>query len=169
MLDAGCGTGRLFSPLRAWGLHGVHGIDASEGMLAVSRRLHPGVRVRQASLDRVPEPDASQAGILSWYSIIHTPTELLGPVAAEFARLLRPGGLALVAFHSGGEPRPSRFLDGAGGNVELHPHPVPAVASALVEAGLELVASGLRPPRADERDAQAFVLARMLDRQPAAA
>lgn len=160
VLDAGCGTGRLFSPLRAWGLDQVHGIDASDGMLAVARRLHAGVRVRQASIERVPEEDASQAGILAWYSIIHTPTERLGPIAGEFARLLRPGGLTLVAFHSGSGPRPSRFLDSTGTDVLLHPHPVPAVAAALTGAGLELIASGLRAPRADERDAQGFVMAR---------
>lgn len=160
VLDAGCGTGRLFSPLRAWGLNAVHGVDASDGMLAVARRLHPDVRVSQASQETVPEADASQAGILSWYSIIHTPDAGLGAVAAEFARLLRPGGLTLVAFHSGGEPRPSRFLSPAGAPVLMHPHPVPAVASELKGAGLELVASALRPPRADERHAQGFVLAR---------
>ncbi|MFD4664838.1 MULTISPECIES: class I SAM-dependent methyltransferase [Streptomyces] len=46
--------------------------------------------------------DGSLGGIIAWYSIVHTPPELLPVVFAEFHRVLAPGG------HLLGVSRPHR-------------------------------------------------------------
>ena len=45
--------------------------------------------------------DSSLAGLLAWYSIIHTPLDGVGAIFAEFRRSLRPGGHLLLGFHVG--------------------------------------------------------------------
>jgi SAM-dependent methyltransferase len=49
-------------------------------------------------------PDGHLAGIVSWYSSIHTPVDRLPALFAEFARVLAPGGHLLLAFQVGDEP-----------------------------------------------------------------
>lgn len=157
VLDAGCGTGRLFAPLRAWGLHGVHGIDASEGMLEQARRLHPDVPVGLASLAALPVRRGSQQAHLAWYSIIHARPDEVEVFASEAARVLCPGGWGLWAFHTGGPDRDSVHRTPDGEPLVMRPHAVPDVVAALDAAGLSVVASGVRARRDDEREAQGFV------------
>jgi ubiquinone/menaquinone biosynthesis C-methylase UbiE len=49
--------------------------------------------------------DASQAGIVAFYSLIHFQRSQIVPVLQEFYRVLQPGGLLLLAFHQGQEIR----------------------------------------------------------------
>ncbi|WP_244301369.1 class I SAM-dependent methyltransferase [Leucobacter insecticola] len=44
---------------------------------------------------------ASLAGILAWYSLIHTPPAVIDRALAEFARAIRPGGSLLIGFFAG--------------------------------------------------------------------
>ena len=48
-------------------------------------------------------PDGSLAGIAAFYATVNLPTEFLPLVFREMARVLRPGGLLLLAFHAGDE------------------------------------------------------------------
>jgi hypothetical protein len=47
--------------------------------------------------------DASVAGILAWYSLIHTPPPGLDGVLAEFRRVMAPGGTLVIGFFDGDE------------------------------------------------------------------
>jgi SAM-dependent methyltransferase len=47
--------------------------------------------------------DATWAGIVAFYSIIHVPRTDHVLVLSEMRRVLRPGGLLLLAFHIGDE------------------------------------------------------------------
>ncbi|MFB7669449.1 class I SAM-dependent methyltransferase [Kitasatospora sp. NPDC056138] len=49
--------------------------------------------------------DASMAGLVAWYSLVHVPDDEIGPVFAHFRRALRPGGPLLLSFHVGDESR----------------------------------------------------------------
>ncbi|MFF2652875.1 VOC family protein [Streptomyces sp. NPDC058045] len=103
VLDAGCGPGRVTAHLAGLGLE-VSGLDLSPGMVRLARAAHPGVRYETGALGRLPVADGALAGLVAWYSLIHTPWERLPEVFAEFRRALAPGGLLLAAFQVGAEP-----------------------------------------------------------------
>ena len=100
ILDAGCGAGRMSQYLadRGWD---VQGVDLSPGMVAMARRDHRDLRFTVGSLTHLPYPDDRFAGVMLWYSIIHTPPAGLPRIFAETTRVLRPGGHVLVGFQSG--------------------------------------------------------------------
>jgi SAM-dependent methyltransferase len=102
--DLGCGPGRVTARLASLGLS-VVGLDLSEAMLAIARRENPELRFEQGSMAELDVPDGGLAGIVSWYSTIHTPDEELPALFAEFHRVLAPGGPLIVAFQVGDEPR----------------------------------------------------------------
>ncbi|WP_329437179.1 MULTISPECIES: class I SAM-dependent methyltransferase [unclassified Streptomyces] len=47
--------------------------------------------------------DASVAGLVAWYSLIHIPDGEIGSVLTHFRRVLRPGAPLLLSFHVGDE------------------------------------------------------------------
>jgi ubiquinone/menaquinone biosynthesis C-methylase UbiE len=100
--DVGCGTGRITTYLRQLGVD-AFGIDLSPGMIKVARREHPGLRFDLGSMTDLALADASMAGLVAWYSLIHVPDEEASLVFAHFRRVLRPGGPLLLGFHVGDE------------------------------------------------------------------
>ena len=102
--DLGCGPGRVTAYLAGLGLD-VFGMDLSEGMLAVARREHPELRFEQGSMLASGLDDGRLAGVVCWYSSIHTPPERLPDLFGEFHRVLAPGGHLLVAFQVGDRTR----------------------------------------------------------------
>ncbi|MCC5480184.1 class I SAM-dependent methyltransferase [Streptomyces barringtoniae] len=100
--DLGCGPGEVTAHLASLGLT-VFGLDLSESMLAIARREHPALRFEQGSMLELPCADGALAGVVSWYSSIHTPVDELPALFAEFHRVLAPGGHLLLAFQAGDE------------------------------------------------------------------
>ena len=98
--DVGCGPGRITAYLCQLGADAV-GIDLSPGMIEVARRDHPGLRFDVGSMTGLALADASVAGLVARYSLIHVPDEEVGAVLGHFRRVLRPGGPLLLAFHVG--------------------------------------------------------------------
>ncbi|HEY1823940.1 MAG TPA: class I SAM-dependent methyltransferase [Trebonia sp.] len=98
--DVGCGPGRITAHLRQLGVD-AFGIDLSPGMIAVARRDHPGLRFDLGSMTELALADASMAGLVAWYSLIHVPDDEVSSVFAHFRRVLRPGGPLLLGFHVG--------------------------------------------------------------------
>jgi ubiquinone/menaquinone biosynthesis C-methylase UbiE len=93
-LDAACGTGRHAAKLAALG-HTVIGVDATEAMLALARPKVPGADFRVGRLEALPVDDASVDAITCSLALTHVPD--LRPVMREFARVLRPGGQAILS------------------------------------------------------------------------
>jgi len=100
--DLGCGPGQIGRYLHDRGV-AVVGVDLSPEMVAVAQRLSPAIAFEQGSMLALAAADATWAGIVAFYSIIHIPPEGLPRAFAEFFRVLRPGGYALLAFHVGQE------------------------------------------------------------------
>ncbi len=102
--DLGCGPGHLTAHLRSLGLD-ASGVDLSPAMISLARAAHPDLRFEVGSMAALDLPDASLAGILSWYSVIHTPPVDVPRYFAEFARTLASGGHVLLGcFESRGAP-----------------------------------------------------------------
>ena len=102
--DLGCGPGHLTAHLRDLGLD-AFGVDVSPAMIELARAAEPSLRFEVGSMAALDLPDSSLAGILSWYSMIHTPPSEVPGYFAEFIRTLAPGGHVLLGcFESGGGP-----------------------------------------------------------------
>lgn len=102
--DLGCGPGQISRYLHERGLP-VVGVDLSPEMVALARRLSPEMTFLQGSMLALDVEDGAWGGIVAFYSIIHVPPEELPRACAEFFRVLRPDGLALLSFHVGQERR----------------------------------------------------------------
>lgn len=138
--DVGCGPGRITAHLHERGVD-AFGIDLSPAMVEVARRDHPALRFEVGSMTDLDLADASLAGLVAWYSLIHVPDEEIGPVLAHFRRVLRPGGLLLVSFHVGDESRLK--TEGYGGHpmkVHVHRRRPGRVADWLDDAGFAVEA-----------------------------
>lgn len=104
-LDVGCGPGQWTNFLHATGAE-VVGIDPVHEFVVDAQARYPQVDYRLGQAENLDVPDASVAGILAWYSLIHTNPSDLGAVLDEFARVLRPGGSLLLGFFEGPELMP---------------------------------------------------------------
>ena len=160
VLDAGCGTGRVARLFADAGCDTI-GIDVAPGMVEVARVEHPDVSFVVGELARLPVADARFTAVACWYSIITTPPEHLEPIWAELARVLAPGGVAVVAFQSGtgsAVDRPNAY--GSGVDLTLFRHDPGTVVDGLATSGLVIADVAERSPTLDHEDtAQAFVLA----------
>lgn len=102
--DLGCGPGHVARYLHGHGAE-VCGVDLSAGMVAQARRLNPGIPFLQGDMLALDIADETWGGIAAFYSLIHVPRPELGQAVSEMYRVLRPGGLALIAFHVGEETK----------------------------------------------------------------
>lgn len=93
-LDAACGTGRHAATLATLG-HTVIGVDATEAMLAIARTKVPAADFRIGYLESLPVDDATIDVLTCALALTHV--ERLRPVVREFARVLRPGGRAIIS------------------------------------------------------------------------
>jgi SAM-dependent methyltransferase len=93
-LDAACGTGRYAAHLAARG-HRVVGVDGSAEMLARARTRVPDGAFARGDLHRLPLADGAVDAVVCALALVHVPS--LGPVLAEFARVLRPGGSLVIS------------------------------------------------------------------------
>ncbi len=155
--DLGCGPGRVTAHLASLGLD-VFGVDLSPGMVQVARSQHPGLLFEVGSMASLDLPDASLAGAVAWYSIIHTPAERRPALFAEFARVVRPGGWLLLAFQTGNEVVPIRHAYGHDVALDAFRLSPAGIQAALREAGFLTHAELVRQPSAEEKTAQAYVL-----------
>lgn len=160
VLDAGCGTGRLLTYLADHGVGNLAGIDLSSQMIALAEASHPSVPLNVGDLSDLPYSAGSVRGILCWYAIIHTGATELDPIAAQFARVLQTGGVALFAFQSGEGARVIERAYGHDVTLTAVLHTTASVSRTLERHGLRVIAVGDREPVQNERSSQGFVIAR---------
>jgi SAM-dependent methyltransferase len=162
VLDAGCGAGRMSRYLTERGCR-VWGMDLSPSMVALARRDQPELAFTVGSLAGLPYRDRRFAGVLLWYSAIHTPPAGQARLYAEAARVLRPGGYLLVGFQAGeGVQDVSAAYRRFGYEVDLERYRYPAdqIGKHVEAAGLREVCRLVRRPCGAESDDQAMLLAR---------
>ena len=159
--EAGCGPGRITAHLDRLGLP-IFGVDMSPGMLAVAQGSHPGLTFVRGYLAALPVADGALAGLVAWYSIIHTPPERLAEVFAEFGRVLRPGGELLLAFQAGDERVHLHQAYGHAITLDAYRLPPAWIEDQLTAAGLVTHTRILRDPGPRESTPQAYLLARRI-------
>lgn len=157
--DLGCGPGRITAHLSALGVD-VFGVDLSPAMIATARQTYPDLRFDEGRLDALDIEDESLAGIVAWYSIIHTPPEDLDRVFAEFARVLTPGAPLVFAFQVG-DASPHHITSAYGHDLDLIAYRLSPdfVTERLAEAGIVVDSTTVREPTPPEKTRQAYLLA----------
>jgi ubiquinone/menaquinone biosynthesis C-methylase UbiE len=105
VLDVASGPGYVAS-VAAERQASVVGVDVSEGMVERARSLHPQLDFRQGNAEALPFEDSAFDAVVANFLMLH-----LGRperAAAEFARVLRPGGrVALTVWDA---PDQARFI-----------------------------------------------------------
>ncbi|MDG9715375.1 class I SAM-dependent methyltransferase [Streptomyces sp. DH24] len=147
--DLGCGPGHITAHLAESGLE-AFGVDASPAMIELARRACPDLRFDVGSMAALDIADGALGGVLSRWSIIHTPPPRLPVLLAEFHRVLAPGGHLLIGFSAS---------DDAAHPTQVFDHAVaPAyrwwpdhLAAMLRETGLAEAARMVREPQPTDR------------------
>lgn len=87
--DVGCGSGRLAAHLDRLGVRSF-GIDLSTAMLEVAKHEHPAGSFAAGSMTALPLADASMAGLVAFWSIIHVPDHALPACSGSFGGCCGP-------------------------------------------------------------------------------
>jgi ubiquinone/menaquinone biosynthesis C-methylase UbiE len=99
-LDLACGTGRFIEDVTAnWPRLNVTGLDLSPAYIEEARfRLKKArsLTLVEANAETIPMPDASQDAVACIYLFHELPPKIRKIVAAEIARVLKPGGIAVI-------------------------------------------------------------------------
>ncbi|MEV4461068.1 methyltransferase domain-containing protein [Microbispora sp. NPDC049633] len=154
--ELGCGPGYVTAHLRDLGLD-VFGVDLSPRMIELARAAYPDLRFEVGSMDALDLADGELGGILSWYSVIHTPPRELPPYFAEFRRVLAPGGILLLGFYEAEGGPVSEFDHKA---APAYRWPIDDLAGMAREAGFTEIGRMLRQPLEGERFRQGRLLMR---------
>ena len=156
VVDVGCGPGHVTAHLRELGLDAL-GIDLSPTMIDVARREHPGTRFEVGSMTQLDLADASVAGLLAFWSLVHVPDHALPEVLAQFRRVVRTGGPLVVGFHAGdGSKLKSEGYGGHPMKVYVHRRQPTDMSAMLREAGFAIEAHLLLDPDASLPGAVVF-------------
>jgi SAM-dependent methyltransferase len=98
--DIGCGPGHVARYLHERQVN-VFGIDISAGMVERARELNPGIEFRQGDMLALDIEDEAWGGAVAFYSIINIPRDEVVTALRELNRVMRSGGVLLLAFHIG--------------------------------------------------------------------
>ena len=145
IVDIGCGPGQIARYLHDRGVAAL-GIDLSPQMVALARRLSPDIPFQRGTMLALDAQDGSWGGITAFYSIIHVPPDDVPRALAEFHRVLRPGGLLLLAFHVGQERLHLDEWWGQAVALDFQFYELEALARHLETAGFVVEARLLRRP-----------------------
>ncbi|MEY9847222.1 methyltransferase domain-containing protein [Streptacidiphilus sp. MAP5-3] len=143
LADVGGGTGIIGRRLRRDGRDGrgsrdVVVVDLTHNMLAQAARRLPGGRAVRACADRLPFADGTLDAVTCVWLLHLVPDS--GPLIAEFARVLRPGGVLATTVDKDACHNVGSDIDEVLG--DLRPHVDNAVGRAEPDARHRVVSFG---------------------------
>jgi ubiquinone/menaquinone biosynthesis C-methylase UbiE len=160
--DMGCGPGHVARYLRDAGTT-VFGLDLSPRMLEQARQFNPDLSFREGNMMALDLQDGTLAGIAAFYAIVNIPQESLPLVFREMERVLQPGGLLLLAFHTGAEVLHEDELWGRPISMDFFLFQPSAIRNYIEAAGLaveDIVEREPYPPEVEYQSRRAYIFAR---------
>lgn len=133
IVDAGCGLGHWAQFMHGLGAD-VEGVDMVPEFIESARSRFRNVTFQQGTLENLPYDSDGVAGILSWYSVIHTEPEKFQEILKELARCLAPGGTLLLGFFEGAQIKAFEHAV-----ARAYFWPVEDMASELQKAGFQIL------------------------------
>jgi SAM-dependent methyltransferase len=143
--DMGCGPGQIARYLHHQGVPTL-GVDLSPNMIAEAGRLNPEIHFHQGNMLALPDADGSWGGIAAFYSILHIPHEQIVDALREMKRVLKPGGMLLIAFHIGTEIEHLDEFFKKPVNLDFVYFQPAEMETWLQQAGFELIETLVREP-----------------------
>ena len=138
LLDVGCGTGTtdryLVGQVRT-----LHGVDVSEGMLAMARQNVPGAHYLSYDGATLPFDRATFDVVVAICALHHVPPAEQERFVAELNRVTRPGGLITIFEHNPINPLTRRAVGGCELDVGVELLSVGKVKHLLGASGAEVV------------------------------
>jgi SAM-dependent methyltransferase len=159
--DMGCGPGHVARYLHDVGAS-IFGLDLSPQMVAQARELNPHIPFREGNMLALDISDDTLAGVVAFYAIVNIPRLSLPRVFQEMKRVLRPGGLLLLGFHTGDEVLHEDELWGQKISMDFLLFPASAIKSDLEAAGFAIEEVIERPPypEVEYQSHRAYIFAR---------
>jgi ubiquinone/menaquinone biosynthesis C-methylase UbiE len=159
--DMGCGPGHVARYLKQRGVS-VLGLDLSPEMLEQARKLNPDISFREGNMMSLDIPKETLAGITAFYAIVNIPAHSLPAVFEQMARVLKPNGLLLLAFHVGNEVLQEHELWGYKISMDFLLFPSREVGKYLEESGFTVdeIIEREPYPEIEHQSRRAYVLAR---------
>jgi len=140
----------------------VSGLDLSPEIVAQAKRLSPGLDFVVGDMLALLFADASLAGVVSFYSIVHFDAEQMQRAFAQIARVLAPQGLLALAFHVGRDTVHRDEWFGEAVNVDFRSHEPDVIVGQLADAGLVVDSRQERdpyPPAVEFQSRRCYIVA----------
>jgi ubiquinone/menaquinone biosynthesis C-methylase UbiE len=158
VLDVGCGPAQVSRRALAAGATAV-GIDLTPAMLAIARRHAPVLPLALGDVLALPFRSGVAAAVIAWYSLHNLPRPLMPRALGELRRVLRTGGVAVIATHVGtGEETIEQTHDDRSETVVITYYEVEELSTLAAEHGLETTDVRGRPPLDHEHQVRKLYL-----------
>ena len=159
--DLGCGPGQIARYLHRKGGKTL-GVDLSTNMVAEAQRLNTDIHFHQGDMLSLPDANNSWGGIVAFYCIIHIPREQIVDALREMKRVLKLGGVLLLAFHIGTEIKHLDDWWEKPVNLDFAFYLPAEMESWLKEAGFEFLETLVREPNTEVEAAtqRAYIFAK---------
>lgn len=99
--DAGCGPSAHIGRYLFEKGHNVIGVDISDRCIELASHDNPLIQFKCNDIIKMDFENNYFDGLVSYYSIIHTPKRFVNNLFEEFFRVLKPNGYLLVAVKAG--------------------------------------------------------------------
>jgi ubiquinone/menaquinone biosynthesis C-methylase UbiE len=158
VLDIGCGPAQVSTRAVAAGASAV-GVDLTPAMLTTARRRAPRLPLTCGNVLALPYRDGAAAAAIAWYSLHHLPRSVLPRAVVELRRVLRTGGIVVIATHAGqGELAIEQQWEGRTETVIITYHEGEELAALVTASGFLSVEIRERPPLEHEHQARKLYL-----------
>jgi ubiquinone/menaquinone biosynthesis C-methylase UbiE len=101
VLDLGCASGKTAAAIHTTGVSDVWGLDPSPYLLRHAARDYPHIRFVQGVMEKLPFPNQRFDGVSACFVFHEVPPFYIRQALGEISRVLKPGGILVIA-----EPSP---------------------------------------------------------------
>ncbi|HCJ67693.1 MAG TPA: hypothetical protein DHV62_10375 [Elusimicrobia bacterium] len=145
IIDVGCGPGIETKFIIGKGFR-YEGIDLSQKMIEIAKRNNPTATFRIMDMHELNYSDNEFDGIMALESLIHLPKSEVRTIITDLCRILKPGGVILLALQKGKGEKIISFPFQKEKKCLLTLFTIDEMKNLLSESGFKVVYSTTRKP-----------------------